>query len=166
VDARIGNRVRRSIPVNQCERSRLGKGSRQKVSVSGTSPELREVLRHRKDRASRFDAVNDRIGSSQQNNGNLASWELKRARHLSAFNMPRIVIPDDAPPVMASSRAYRKLLERTRVDYHNNLPGREETLIERIAGAFARLESLSRIFSGEVNVYPPRYPTAVEPSSE
>jgi phosphoglycerate dehydrogenase-like enzyme len=52
-----------------------------------------------------------------------------------AFKMPRIVIPDDAPPVMASSRAYRKLLERTRVDYHNTLPSSEETLIERIAGA-------------------------------
>jgi phosphoglycerate dehydrogenase-like enzyme len=49
--------------------------------------------------------------------------------------MPRIVIPDDAPPVMASSQAYRKLLERTRVDCHNTLPGSEERLIERIAGA-------------------------------
>jgi phosphoglycerate dehydrogenase-like enzyme len=49
--------------------------------------------------------------------------------------MPRIVIPDDAPPVMASSQAYRKLLERTRVDYHDTLPAGEEGLIERIAGA-------------------------------
>ena len=49
--------------------------------------------------------------------------------------MPRIVIPDDAPPVMASSAAYRKLLERTPVAYHDTLPGTEEALIERIAGA-------------------------------
>jgi len=48
---------------------------------------------------------------------------------------PRIVIPDDAPPVMASSESYRKLLERVRVDYHDTLPGTEERLIERIAGA-------------------------------
>ncbi len=51
------------------------------------------------------------------------------------MSMPRIVIPDDAPPVMASSEAYRKLLERTRVDYHGTLPASEEGLIERIAGA-------------------------------
>ena len=49
--------------------------------------------------------------------------------------MPRIVIPDDAPPVMAPSQAYRGLLERTPVEYHDTLPGSEETLIERIAGA-------------------------------
>jgi D-3-phosphoglycerate dehydrogenase len=36
---------------------------------------------------------------------------------------------------MASSAAYRKLLERTRVDYYDTLPGSEDSLIERIAGA-------------------------------
>ena len=49
--------------------------------------------------------------------------------------MPHIVIPDDAPPVMAASQAYRKLLEQTPVAYHDTLPGTEERLIERIAGA-------------------------------
>ena len=49
--------------------------------------------------------------------------------------MPRIVIPDDAPPVMASSAAYRALLDRVAVDYHDTLPASEERLIERIAGA-------------------------------
>ena len=49
--------------------------------------------------------------------------------------MPRIVIPDDAPPVMASSAAYRILVERAAVDYHATLPASEERLIERIAGA-------------------------------
>jgi phosphoglycerate dehydrogenase-like enzyme len=49
--------------------------------------------------------------------------------------MTRIVIPDDAPPVMASSQAYRKLLDRTDVDYYDTLPGSEEGLIQRIASA-------------------------------
>jgi D-3-phosphoglycerate dehydrogenase len=49
--------------------------------------------------------------------------------------MPRIVIPDDAPPVMAPSAAYRTLLERTPVDYHDSLPANEEELLGRIAGA-------------------------------
>lgn len=49
--------------------------------------------------------------------------------------MLRIVIPDDAPPVMGSSPAYRKLLEQTPVDYYDTLPGTEERLIERLAGA-------------------------------
>jgi D-3-phosphoglycerate dehydrogenase len=46
--------------------------------------------------------------------------------------MPRIVIADDAPPVMGISQAYRKLLEQTPVDYHDTLPGNEEGLIERV----------------------------------
>ena len=36
---------------------------------------------------------------------------------------------------MASSAAYRALLEREAVDYHGTLPASEERLIERIAGA-------------------------------
>ena len=54
---------------------------------------------------------------------------------MSVNAMPRIVIPDDAPPVMAESQAYRKLLERTPVDYHDTLPATEERLIERLAAA-------------------------------
>ncbi len=53
--------------------------------------------------------------------------------------MPQIVIPDDAPAVMASSAAYRTLLERAAVDYavdyHDTLPAGESGLIERVAGA-------------------------------
>ena len=49
--------------------------------------------------------------------------------------MHRVVIPDDAPPVMAPSAAYRTLLDREAVDYHDTLPAGEEGLIERIAGA-------------------------------
>jgi phosphoglycerate dehydrogenase-like enzyme len=46
-----------------------------------------------------------------------------------------IVIPDDAPPVMGPSQAYRTLLERMPVDYHDTLPGSEAALIERIRDA-------------------------------
>lgn len=47
----------------------------------------------------------------------------------------RLVIPDDAPPVMATSAAYRSLVARTPVEHHDTLPGSEERLIERIRGA-------------------------------
>ncbi len=49
--------------------------------------------------------------------------------------MSGIVIPDDAPPVMATSRAYAALRASTEVDYHDTLPGSEEGLIERIGDA-------------------------------
>jgi D-3-phosphoglycerate dehydrogenase len=49
--------------------------------------------------------------------------------------MPRIVIPDDFPQVMAASRAYQKLIAKTSVEYYDSLPGSEERLIERIRGA-------------------------------
>src|SRR5688572_30174407 len=47
----------------------------------------------------------------------------------------KIVIPDDAPSVMARSRAYGRLLEASAVDYHDTLPGSEEKLAARIAEA-------------------------------
>jgi phosphoglycerate dehydrogenase-like enzyme len=49
--------------------------------------------------------------------------------------MPRIVIPDDSPAVMGPSHAYRMLLERMPVEYHDSLPGSEAGLIERIRDA-------------------------------
>ena len=53
--------------------------------------------------------------------------------------MPRIVIPmvipDDAPPVMASSAAYRQLTAKTPVDYYDTLPGSEDGLVQRIVEA-------------------------------
>ena len=63
--------------------------------------------------------------------------------------MPRIVIPDDAPPVMASSAAYRKLLDRTPVDYYDTRPGSEDSLIERIAGAESVINIRSSTRFGE-----------------
>jgi D-3-phosphoglycerate dehydrogenase / 2-oxoglutarate reductase len=47
----------------------------------------------------------------------------------------KVVIPDDAPPVMGGSRAYRALIERTPVAYFDTLPGSEAELIERIRAA-------------------------------
>lgn len=47
----------------------------------------------------------------------------------------KIVIPDDAPPVMGPSAAYRALLERQQVIYFDSLPGTEERLLERIKDA-------------------------------
>jgi len=47
--------------------------------------------------------------------------------------MPLISIPDDAPPVLASSAAWHDLAQRAELDYHDTLPGSEERLIERIA---------------------------------
>lgn len=54
------------------------------------------------------------------------------------FNLkpvPRIVIPDDYPAVMASSPSYRRFLEHRQVTYHGSLPGSEAGLVERIRDA-------------------------------
>src|SRR5437660_10021804 len=48
---------------------------------------------------------------------------------------PRIVIPDDAPPVLGPSPAYRSLLDRTPVEYYDTLTTSEADLIERIRAA-------------------------------
>ena len=48
--------------------------------------------------------------------------------------MLRIVIPDDAPAVMAPSRAYQDLLSRSEVRYYGSLPASQQELIERIHG--------------------------------
>ena len=49
--------------------------------------------------------------------------------------MPKIVIPDDAPPVLAGSRAFAALRGQPGLDYHDTLPGSEARLIERIRDA-------------------------------
>src|SRR5437867_9302650 len=61
-------------------------------------------------------------------------WAFTEGRMEIAM-IPKIVIPDDAPPVMLTSRAYRGLLERTAVSYYDTLPGSEGRLIERVADA-------------------------------
>src|ERR1035441_8169574 len=49
--------------------------------------------------------------------------------------MPRISIPDDSPPVLATSAVFPALKERAELDYHNTLPASEDVLIERIGAA-------------------------------
>jgi len=53
--------------------------------------------------------------------------------------MIRVGIPDDAPPVLAASAAWRELEGRAELDYYDTLPGSEERLAERIAQADAVL---------------------------
>ncbi len=48
---------------------------------------------------------------------------------------PRISIPDDYPPVMGPSNAFKLLKFRAEVDYHESLPDSADTLIERIGDA-------------------------------
>ncbi|HLK67480.1 MAG TPA: NAD(P)-dependent oxidoreductase [Bryobacteraceae bacterium] len=47
----------------------------------------------------------------------------------------RISIPDDAPPVLASSAAWGGLSSRCELDYHDTLPGSEDGLVQRIGDA-------------------------------
>ncbi len=49
--------------------------------------------------------------------------------------MPRIAIPDDAPPVLRASAVWPALASRAELDYHDTLPGPEERLAERIGAA-------------------------------
>jgi D-3-phosphoglycerate dehydrogenase len=47
---------------------------------------------------------------------------------------PKIVVPDDAPPVLGPSTAIAQLRERADLAYYDTLPGSEEALAARIAG--------------------------------
>src|ERR1039457_6992035 len=49
--------------------------------------------------------------------------------------MPRISIPDDSPPVLATSAVFPALKDRAELDYHDTLPASEDVLIERIGAA-------------------------------
>jgi len=49
--------------------------------------------------------------------------------------MTRVIIPDDGPPVMRASDAYRTLAERLSVGYFDKLPSSEIDLIDRIREA-------------------------------
>ena len=60
--------------------------------------------------------------------------------------MPRIHIPDDAPPVLAVSGVWPELAARAELVYHDTLPGSEEGLIERIADAEVVLNIRSSTF--------------------
>lgn len=49
--------------------------------------------------------------------------------------MPRISIPDDSPPVLATSAVFPALQARAELDYHDTLPVSEDILTERIHAA-------------------------------
>ncbi len=49
--------------------------------------------------------------------------------------MPEIHIPDDAPPVLRSSSVWSELADAAELVYYDTLPGSEDRLIERLAGA-------------------------------
>lgn len=52
------------------------------------------------------------------------------------MNTPRIVVPDDWPPVLATSTAFQGLQrEIAGIEYFNTLPGSTQSLIERIRDA-------------------------------
>src|ERR1051326_7882405 len=66
-------------------------------------------------------------------------------------NLPKLVVPDDWPPVLAASPRFAKLHEITEVEYFDSLPGSGERLIERIRDAelVINIRSSSR-FSADV----------------
>jgi phosphoglycerate dehydrogenase-like enzyme len=69
----------------------------------------------------------------------------------------RISIPDDSPPVLASSAVWRELSSRAQLDYYDTLPGSEDRMIERIAPAEAVLNiRASSKFSDAVMAACPR----------
>lgn len=50
-------------------------------------------------------------------------------------NLPKLVVPDDWPNVLASSAGFAALHEIAKVEYYDSLPGSVEGLIERIRDA-------------------------------
>ena len=65
--------------------------------------------------------------------------------------MSAICVPDDAPPVLASSSAWKALAARAQVAYYDTLPGSEDWLIERIGDAEVVLNIRSSVkFTGHV----------------
>lgn len=49
--------------------------------------------------------------------------------------MPTVIVPDDAPPVLGPSPAFRTLSEFAEVSYFDTLPGSPDRLVERIGDA-------------------------------
>jgi D-3-phosphoglycerate dehydrogenase len=50
-------------------------------------------------------------------------------------DLAKIVVPDDAPPVLGPSLAWSRFDGREAIAYYDSLPGTEERLLERIDGA-------------------------------
>lgn len=70
---------------------------------------------------------------------------------------PLVVVPDDFPPVLGPSAAFRSLEERARLEYHDSLPASSGILIERISGAQAVVNIRSSVtFDAEVLTHCPQ----------
>ncbi len=64
------------------------------------------------------------------------------------MDRPRIVVPDDYPPVLGPSGAFRALADRAEVDYHDSLPASTGILLERIGHAQSVINIRSSIGFG------------------
>ena len=73
------------------------------------------------------------------------------------MSKPTVVVPDDYPPVLGPSAAFRSLEARAQVGYHPSLPPSAEVLVERIGKAEAVVNIRSSVgFDEEVFVRCPR----------
>lgn len=64
------------------------------------------------------------------------------------MDLPRIVVPDDYPPVLGPSSAFQSLRERARLEHHASLPPSTQVLLERIRGAEGVVNIRSSIVFG------------------
>lgn len=64
------------------------------------------------------------------------------------MNLPRIVVPDDYPPVLGPSAAFRSLKQRADIQYHDSLPSSIAVLTERIGQAESVINIRSSIVFG------------------
>ena len=62
---------------------------------------------------------------------------------------PIVVVPDDYPPVLGPSAAFKTLMADSNVTHHDSLPASTQVLLERIADAEAVLNIRSSIAFGE-----------------
>ena len=65
------------------------------------------------------------------------------------MSRPTVAVPDDYPPVLAPSAAFKTLMGGARVSLHDSLPASEQVLLERIAAADAVLNIRSSVAFGE-----------------
>ncbi len=64
------------------------------------------------------------------------------------MDRPTVVVPDDYPPVLGPSAAFKTLIERADVTHHDSLPASTQVLLERIDGAEAVVNIRSSISFG------------------
>lgn len=65
------------------------------------------------------------------------------------MDKPTIVVPDDFPPVLGPSGAFKSLNDRAQIHYHDSLPASTAVLVERIGDASGVVNIRSSIEFGE-----------------